>query len=169
MSQAAVTAYVGIGSNLDGPAERVRRAARSLSSIPDTRLEALSSWYLTPPLGPADQPDYINGVAVLATALPPIALFESLRAIELRQGRRRGTRWGPRTLDLDLLVYGDVELDGPDLILPHPRMAERAFVLVPLAEVAPDALIPGLGVVMVLRDALPADSLRAIRPEPVAP
>ena len=105
-------------------------------------------------MGPADQPHYLNGVAALETTLPVRDLFGRMQAIESEHGRRRDRRWGARTLDLDLLAYGDLRLDDPDLVLPHPGLAERAFVLVPLAEIAPDAVIPGLGLVQALRDAL---------------
>ena len=149
-----VIAFVGIGSNLDGPERRVRLAVRALSDLPDTGLVALSSWYRNPPMGPADQPHYLNGVAALETTLPVRDLFGRMQAIESEHGRRRDRRWGARTLDLDLLAYGDLRLDDPDLVLPHPGLAERAFVLVPLAEIAPDAVIPGLGLVQPLRDAL---------------
>lgn len=149
-----VIAFVGIGSNLDGPERRVRLAVRALSDLPDTGLVALSSWYRNPPMGPADQPHYLNGVAALETTLPARDLFGRMQAIESEHGRRRDRRWGARTLDLDLLTYGDLRLDDPDLVLPHPGLAERAFVLVPLAEIAPHAVIPGLGLVQALRDAL---------------
>jgi 2-amino-4-hydroxy-6-hydroxymethyldihydropteridine diphosphokinase len=162
-----VIAFVGIGSNLDGPGQRVRLAVRALSGLPDTRLTALSSWYRNPPMGPADQPYYLNGVAALETTLSARALFGRMLAIESEQGRRRHRRWGPRTLDLDLLAYGDLRLDDSDLVLPHPGLADRAFVLVPLAEIAPDAVIPGLGVVKALRDALAPASRQAM--ERVAP
>ena len=162
-----VIAYVGIGSNLDGPEQRVRLAVRALSGLPDTRLTALSSWYRNPPMGPADQPDYLNGVAALETTLSARDLFGRMLAIESEQGRRRHLRWGPRTLDLDLLAYGGLQLDDSDLVLPHPGLADRAFVLVPLAEIAPGATIPGLGVVKALRDALAPASREAM--ERVAP
>ena len=157
-----VIAFVGIGSNLDGPEQRVRLAVRALSGLPETRLTALSSWYLNPPMGPADQPYYLNGVAALETTLPARDLFTRMQAIESEQGRRRHQRWGARTLDLDLLTYGDLRLDDYDLVLPHPGLAERAFVLVPLAEIAPDAVIPGLGVVQTLHDALAPASRQAM-------
>ena len=137
-------AYVGLGSNLADPVEQVIAAFEALSALPDTRVTARSTLYGSRPMGPADQPDYVNAVARLATALDPHELLAALQGIEDRAGRdRSGARWGPRTLDLDLLLYGDLECDDDRLVLPHPGMAERAFVLVPLAEIAPDLVLPG--------------------------
>ena len=153
----AVTAYLGLGANLQDPAAQVRRALDELASLPQTRLLARSPLYKSPPLGPAGQPDYINAVAVLATHLDPFALLTELRAIELRHGRQRdGSRWGPRTLDLDILLYGDRVLDTPELTLPHPGLHERAFVLYPLSDVAPELEVPGRGSVRALRERLGA-------------
>lgn len=143
-----VTAYVGIGSNLDGPAAHVTRAFDDLSRLPDTRVTARSPLYKSPPMGPQGQPDFINAVAALETGLGAPALMQALLGIERRHGRRRdGTRWGPRSLDLDLLLYGDTLSDAPELVLPHPGMHERAFVLYPLADIAPGLVIPGSGTV----------------------
>ena len=139
-----VTAYLGLGSNLDDPAAQVGRAIEALAALPDSRLVAVSSFYRNPPMGPQDQPDYVNAVVALETALAARDLLAAMQAIERAQGRdRSGPRWGPRTIDLDLLVYGDQVIDEHHLRVPHPGIAERAFVLVPLAEVAPDARIPG--------------------------
>ena len=148
----AVTAYLGLGANLQDPAAQVRRALDELASLPHSRLLARSPLYKSPPLGPADQPDYVNAVAALETTLEPLVLLKALRAIELRHGRQRdGTRWGPRTLDLDVLLYGDLLLDSPELTLPHPGLHERAFVLYPLYDVAPELEVPGRGSVRALR------------------
>lgn len=145
-NEPAATAYVGLGSNLEQPERRVRQALRALDAIARTRLMRHSRLYRTPPWGRSEQPDFVNAVAQVSTSLPARGLLDALLAVELEHGRRRdGTRWGPRTLDLDLLVYGDVQLAEPGLILPHPRIAERAFVLLPLAELAPDLQIPGTG------------------------
>jgi 2-amino-4-hydroxy-6-hydroxymethyldihydropteridine diphosphokinase len=153
-------AYVGLGSNLDDPAAHVRRALDELARIADTRLGAHSRLYRTPPLGPPDQPDYVNAVAALLTLHGPEALLELLNGIEKRHGRdRAGPKWGPRTLDLDLLVYGDRELSTERLVLPHPGAHERCFVLVPLAEIAPDVRIPGHGRVAKLAQACDAGSI----------
>ena len=141
----AVTAYLGLGSNLDDPAAQVGQALAALARLPDSRLVAVSSLYRNPPMGPQDQPDYVNAVAALETRLAPRALLDAMQAIEREQGRdRRGQRWGPRTIDLDLLVYGEQVIAEHHLHVPHPGIAERAFVLVPLAEIAPEVVIPGL-------------------------
>ena len=147
MAEVAVwqPAYVGIGSNLDDPASRVRRAFGQLGDLPRTRLVAVSSLWRTPPVGPVDQPPFVNAVAGLLTQLAPRALLAALLEAERVQGRRREIRWGPRTLDLDLLVHGQAMLEEPGLTLPHPEMTRRAFVLYPLVEVAPDLQVPGKG------------------------
>lgn len=143
----AVHAYVALGSNLDDPAGRVRSAIRALGRLPDTALLAYSALYRTAPVGYADQPDFINAVALLRTALSPGALLTELMALEREAGRERSVPNGPRTLDLDLLLHGDTVSADPQLTLPHPRMHERAFVLLPLAEIAPDLRVPGNGTV----------------------
>ncbi len=139
-------AYVGLGSNLDEPVAHVRHAFAQLDAIPQTRLFAVSRIYRTAPLGPQDQPDFINAVAGLCTALSPRNLLGELQRIEAAHGRvREGLRWGPRTLDLDILLYGDLQMNEPDLRIPHPGLATRAFVLKPLQELAAGLIIPGLG------------------------
>ena len=150
MNQAAgadpVRAYIGLGSNLEQPAEQVRRGLRALAKIPGCRLRTHSRSYLSRPLGPQDQPAYVNAVAELCTGLAPLELLDRLQALELAQGRTRGQRWGPRTLDLDLLLYGDLRIESPRLQVPHPGLSEREFVLYPLMEIAgPDLTVPGLG------------------------
>ena len=152
-------AYVGLGSNLDGPVERIERAFAQLAALPSTRLIARSALWLTPPVGPVAQPPFINAVAGLLTQLPPRALLEALLATEREQGRRREVRWGPRTLDLDLLVYGASVVDESGLQIPHPEMPHRAFVLYPLAEVAPALWVPGHGRVASLRAAVEGSGL----------
>lgn len=160
-----VTAYVGLGANLDDPAAQLRRAFDEIAAMPSVSLLARSPLYKSAPLGPQDQPDYINAVAVLATTLPAAVLLAALRSIELRHGRRRdGTRWGPRTLDLDILLYGDLTQDTPELTLPHPGLHERAFVLYPLHDVAPELEVPGRGKVRDLRARL--GEVRVTRLEP---
>jgi 2-amino-4-hydroxy-6-hydroxymethyldihydropteridine diphosphokinase len=143
-----VDVWVGLGSNLQEPARQVRAAIGELAALPESRLWAASRLYRTAPVGPPGQPDYINAAAHLETRLTPQALLTELHRIELVHGRRRdGTRWGPRILDLDILVYGDARIDEPGLTIPHPEMARRAFVLVPLADVAPpDLAVPGVGI-----------------------
>jgi 2-amino-4-hydroxy-6-hydroxymethyldihydropteridine diphosphokinase len=136
-------AFVGLGANLDNPLQQVRQAISELDAIEHTRVLAASSLYRSAPVGYADQPDFINAVAKLQTGLSPRRLLDALHVIENRHGRRRSVRNAPRTLDLDLLLYGALVVREEDLILPHPRMHERAFVLLPLAEIAADASLPG--------------------------
>ncbi|WP_052101567.1 2-amino-4-hydroxy-6-hydroxymethyldihydropteridine diphosphokinase [Novilysobacter arseniciresistens] len=152
----SVVAFVGLGSNLGDSAGLLRDALRSLDGLPGTSVDACSGFYRTPAWGNTEQPDFINAVAMLRTALDPHVLLAAMLDIERLAGRERGDpadRWGPRTLDLDLLLYGDATIDAPGLRVPHPHLHERAFALVPLAEIAPDAPIPGHGRV---RDALAA-------------
>jgi 2-amino-4-hydroxy-6-hydroxymethyldihydropteridine diphosphokinase len=139
------SAYVALGANLGDPAATVRAAFTALSALPTSRLVQASSLYRTAPVGFAGQPDFVNAVAELATGLEPEALLAALLTIEQDFGRRRGEKNGPRTLDLDLLLYGDRQIERPGLTLPHPRMHLRAFVLMPLAEIAPQLAIPGRG------------------------
>lgn len=139
--------FVGIGANLNDPEMGVRRAMQALGQIPDTRLVASSSLYRTAPVGYLDQPDFVNAVAELETMLTPFELLAQLLLIEQRFGRQRSVKNAPRTLDLDLLLYGEREISSETLTLPHPRMAERAFVLVPLSEIDPGVAIGRLGTV----------------------
>lgn len=130
-------AYIGLGSNLESPVEQVRQALNELATLPLSRLTAASSLYVSRPVGPQDQPDFINAVAALETRLSPLALLDQLQALEQRHRRRRQFHWGPRTLDLDLLLYAHDDIKTPRLRIPHPQMTARAFVLAPLAEIAP--------------------------------
>ncbi|HKL62702.1 MAG TPA: 2-amino-4-hydroxy-6-hydroxymethyldihydropteridine diphosphokinase [Woeseiaceae bacterium] len=140
-------AWVALGSNLDEPRTQVLQAFGDIGALPGVRLVLRSALYRSRPMGPTDQPDFINAVAGLVTRLGPAELLHALHGIERAHGRRRSAadRWGPRTLDLDLLMHGEVVRDGPGLTLPHPGIGERNFVLLPLASVAPDLVIPGLG------------------------
>lgn len=138
----SVLAYIGIGSNLDDPEAQVRRAVDALADTTGIERVRHSPWYRTEPLGQPGQGDYINGVAELETRLEPEALLHALQAIEQRQSRVRLERWGPRTLDLDILLYGDRHIDTPTLTIPHREMAQRSFVLRPLADLAPDLVLP---------------------------
>lgn len=140
-----ITAFIALGSNLDDPERQIGNGLRELAALPETRLVSASSLYRSAPVGYLDQPDFVNAVACIETTLKPRALLDHLLAIERRSGRVREFPNAPRTLDLDIVVYGDLVLDGPGLTIPHPRMYERAFVIVPLAEIAPGALIPGRG------------------------
>lgn len=143
--RAPAIAYVALGANLGNPAGQIRQALQELGRIADTRVTAHSSLYRTAPVGYLEQPDFVNAVAQLETALPPRALLDALLAIENLHGRRRAQPNAPRTLDLDLLLYGTLIIDLPGLQVPHPRMHLRGFVLVPLAEIAADAMVPGRG------------------------
>lgn len=140
----AVIAALGLGSNLEAPGDQIRSALHALAAVPGVELRAISSLYLSPPLGPQDQPDYVNAVALVSTTLRPHALLDVLQAVEHAHHRVRERHWGPRTLDLDLLTYGAAQLHDERLTIPHPGLAERAFVVVPLAEIAPELEIPGL-------------------------
>ncbi|MEM9604368.1 MAG: 2-amino-4-hydroxy-6-hydroxymethyldihydropteridine diphosphokinase [Pseudomonadota bacterium] len=153
-----VRACIALGSNLDNPRAQVERAIDTLRRRADIEVVAVSRLYGSAPVGPA-QPDYVNAALAADTALAPLELLDLLQSIEQQQLRRRdGARWGPRTLDLDLLLYGDDVIDVPRLTVPHPRLAERAFVLRPLSDVCPACVIPGLGVsVAEQRRALPVD------------
>jgi len=145
--------YIGLGSNLQHPIGQLRIALGRLESIPGSRLIRYSSLYRTRPLGPTDQPDFVNAVALLDTTLAPLVLLDALQEMERQQGRvRTGERWGPRTLDLDLLLYDDWHIESSRLRVPHPGLHLRAFVLYPLAEIAADLEVPGLGSVVRLRD-----------------
>ncbi|WP_063671278.1 2-amino-4-hydroxy-6-hydroxymethyldihydropteridine diphosphokinase [Dyella thiooxydans] len=143
---AARDAYVALGSNLGDSRATLVGATEALAALPGSRLAGISRIYRTPPWGRRDQPDFLNAVVCLRTSLPPHDLLDALMAIERRFGRTRDDeRWGPRTLDLDLLHVDGVVLDEPQLTLPHPRMGERAFVLLPLADLAPELELPGQG------------------------
>jgi 2-amino-4-hydroxy-6-hydroxymethyldihydropteridine diphosphokinase len=135
-------AAIALGSNIEDPEAQVTRAFDELAALPGTRVLARSKLHRTKPVGYADQPDFVNAVALVETALEPRALLEALLAIEQRHGRKRTIANGPRTLDLDIIVYGDRVIDEPGLKVPHPRASEREFVMQPLREVWPDAVIP---------------------------
>jgi 2-amino-4-hydroxy-6-hydroxymethyldihydropteridine diphosphokinase len=144
-------AYIGIGSNLDDPAKQVRAAIDALQRLPRSTFVRASRLYRTAPWGRADQPFFVNAAAMISTALSPRELLDALLAIERAQGRtREGERWGPRVIDLDILVYGDVKIDESGLHVPHPHLAERAFALLPLADLDPELEIPGQGRVRAL-------------------
>lgn len=144
---APVIAFVGLGGNVGAAVTTLRAAIGDLSALPDTQLLRASRLYRTPAWGLEDQPDFVNAVAMLETQLAPQALLEHLLAIERIHGRLRDAdlRWGPRTLDLDLLLYGDAVIHEPGLHVPHPQLHKRAFALQPLVEIAPETVIPGVG------------------------
>ena len=137
--------YVGLGSNLDDPRDQLERAFDDLDRIDGCSLLARSSLYQSKPMGPQDQPDFINGAAKLACTLAPNELLRRLQEIEHQHGRIRSERWGPRTLDLDILLFGNQEIRQPDLVVPHVGVTERPFVLQPLMEIDPELEIPGRG------------------------
>src|SRR6266704_3497719 len=159
----SVKAFVGLGANLGRPEAQVRRAIAALGEIPKTRLVSASSLYRSAPVGVGEQPDFINAVAEIETRLSALTLLDELLAIEARFGRRRESPGAPRTLDLDLLLYGNQVIAEPGLIVPHPRMHERAFVLAPLAEIAPDTVVPGKGRVAVLLNTCKDQKVEKIR------
>ena len=157
--ESRVTAFIALGSNLDDPTVQIRRALQALAALPKTRLVRHSTLYRNPPAGYFDQPDFVNAVAQVETGLEPRRLLDELLAIERIHGRVRELPNGPRTLDLDLLLYGGRTVRARGLTIPHPRMLERAFVLVPLAEIAPEAVVPGRGRVADLARTLDASGL----------
>ena len=139
-----IDAFIALGSNLQQPLTQLQQATGAIAALPDSHIATASSVYRSAAVGPGDQPDYLNAVLKLETALAPLALLDALQAIETRQGRVRELRWGARTLDLDILLYGTHALALPRLQVPHPRMAERDFVLYPLLEVGgPNLMLPG--------------------------
>ncbi|MDY6942699.1 MAG: 2-amino-4-hydroxy-6-hydroxymethyldihydropteridine diphosphokinase [Pseudomonadota bacterium] len=149
----AAQAFIGLGSNLDDPLKQVRQAVVELNALPDCCVVARSRFYRTEPVGPPGQPDYANAVVQLETEQSPGALLTALQQLEYARGRERGgERWGPRPLDMDILLYGPEVIATARLTVPHPRISERAFVLVPLAELAPDLVIPGHGTVRGIRN-----------------
>lgn len=139
---AIVTAYIGLGSNLENPALQLETALKNIEAIPGTSVVAVSRHYASKPLGPQDQPDYLNAVAKIRTELRPTELLRALQNIELQQGRTRGIRWGARTIDLDILLYANIEMDTAELYIPHKEMSNRNFVLLPLADIAPELILP---------------------------
>lgn len=165
MTAAPIDAFVALGANLGDPRRQLLAALEELAALPATRLAGRSPLYRSAPLGGLDQPDYVNAVARLATRLTPRELLEQCLAIETRHGRQRAYKNAPRTLDLDLLLYDGLVMHEAGLTLPHPRMHERAFVLRPLADLAPDADIPGRGRVAVLLAGLDGGDLARL-PDP---
>ncbi|NMW29186.1 2-amino-4-hydroxy-6-hydroxymethyldihydropteridine diphosphokinase [Escherichia fergusonii] len=136
-------AYIAIGSNLASPLEQVNAAVKALSEIPQSKILAVSSFYRTPPLGPQDQPDYLNAAVALETSLAPEELLNHTQRIELQQGRvRKAERWGPRTLDLDIMLFGNEVINTERLTVPHYDMKNRGFMLWPLFEIAPELVFP---------------------------
>lgn len=160
------SACIGLGANLGDAEATLRAAVAALQLLPGSRLQALSSLYRSAPVGPAGQDDYLNAVASLDTALPPHELLRALQGIENDHGRVRALRWGPRTLDLDLLLYGNDRLATADLVVPHPEMSWRNFVLVPLLEIEAGATFPDGSPLADLPGARDATGLAVLRPGP---
>ena len=155
-----VQVYIGLGSNLDAPKKQVTTAMTELDHLPQTRLVACSSLYRSKPMGPGDQPDYINAVALIDTELDPYTLLAELHQIEEEHGRIRLERWGARTLDLDILLYGEEIIESAELVIPHAGIHQRAFVLYPLQELVPeDFTVPGKGLLYDLLAGCPPDGL----------
>lgn len=159
----AVTAFIGLGANLGEPGVQVRTAIAALGKLPKTHLVRASSLYRSAPMGYKNQPDFVNAVAEIETELEPDALLKELLKIEARFGRARTFPNAPRSLDLDLLLYGKQTIAEPGLTVPHPRMHERAFVLAPLAEIAPDADVPGKGTAAKLLAACKGQDMAKVR------
>ncbi len=153
-------AYIAVGANLGSPLRQVESACVALAGLPETELVGVSSWYWSAPIGPEGQPEYLNGVVALHSGLPSMVLLSHLHRIEQEHGRQRRTRWAARTLDLDLLLVGGEVSDLPGLKLPHPEMRVRNFVMVPLAELAPDLRLPDGGCVSEVAAALGRAGLR---------
>lgn len=160
-----VVAYVGLGSNLEDPTAQLARAVAELASLPDTTLLAQSAFYASRPVGPQDQPDFVNGAVQLTTKLSPYQLLDHLQAIEQAHGRERLRHWGPRTLDLDLLLYGNDSIHDERLTVPHAELANRDFVLQPLLDLNPELTLPDGGRIETLRQACPDNQLRLLPPK----
>jgi 2-amino-4-hydroxy-6-hydroxymethyldihydropteridine diphosphokinase len=162
-SPQTLTAFIGLGSNLESPIAQIKSARMAICTLNNVKELAFSSLYASTPMGPQDQPDYVNAVMTVITSLSPLDLLHALQAIELEHGRVRGVqRWSARTIDLDLLLYGDQQIDTPELTVPHKGIAERAFVLYPLSECAPDLIIPGKGKLSDLLTHCPLAGLRRL-------
>jgi 2-amino-4-hydroxy-6-hydroxymethyldihydropteridine diphosphokinase len=166
VTQAPRTACIALGANIGEPLRQIEAGFNALAALPGTRLTARSSLYRSAPVGYADQPDFINAVALIDTTLEPHALLEALLAIERVNGRVREFPNAPRTLDLDIVLYGDTVIHDPGLTIPHARMLERAFVMLPLAEIAPEMQVPGQGKVSELAARVDAGSIAQLQRMP---
>ncbi len=158
----SVIAYIGLGSNLEEPISQIRLALQELDALDTCQLLEHSSLYRSEPIGPPGQPDYINAVAKIDTSLQPLELLDVLQGLERQHHRIRRERWGPRTLDLDLLLYADQLIEHPRLTVPHCRIAERAFVCYPWLEISPGQVIPGMGRLKDLATGLSAQGLERL-------
>ena len=156
-------AYIGLGSNMDSPRQHITTAIQSLGEIQSTRIINVSSLYKSKPMGPQNQDDYINAVVQIETEMEPTELLNYLQAIENRHGRVRAEHWGPRTIDLDILMFGNEIIQNDRLTVPHPQITKRSFVIVPLAEIAPDVVIPEKGLVSELLLSIDQDGLEILQ------
>ncbi|MCH8845267.1 MAG: 2-amino-4-hydroxy-6-hydroxymethyldihydropteridine diphosphokinase [Proteobacteria bacterium] len=154
-----IKVYIGLGSNLDDPQAQLKKATVALGTIPSSSVVKTSSFYKSKPVGPQDQPDYINAVVELATGLSAPVLLDYLQGIENEHGRQREQRWGARTLDLDILLFGEEVIHDDRLVVPHVEMHKRGFVLFPLEEIAPDCVIPDIGSVHALLQQVNTDDM----------
>lgn len=158
-----IEVYIGLGSNLAAPKKQLQDACASLAEIPSSTLVTCSSLYQSLPMGPQDQPDYVNAVVQLNTSLAPEVVLQHTQKIELQQGRvRKAEQWGPRTLDLDILLYGQQQIETESLSIPHLGMRQREFVLFPLYEIAPDLILPTGEKLIDLIKACPANGLQKL-------
>lgn len=157
-----VIAYIGLGSNLENPSTQIHSARAAIAAVAGIEEQKFSSLYHSAPMGPQDQPDYVNAVMAVATTLSPLELLRALQAIENSHGRVRAERWGARTLDLDILLYGEQVIELPDLSVPHIGMTEREFVLYPLYEIAPHLIIPNKGKLVELLEHCPLAGLKRL-------
>lgn len=157
-----IRCFIALGSNLGAPLVQLRQALTHLHNLPDTRVIGCSPLYQNAAIGPGEQPDYLNAVVALKTELSAIDLLHALQAIEHSQGRQRGERWAARTLDLDILLYGDDRIDTAELTVPHPHMLQRNFVLYPLHDIAPDLVLPDGSPLRRHLDSCPNDGLTRI-------
>lgn len=156
-----VTAYIGLGSNLENPEQQIKNAVKAIKAIENAVMSNISDLYYSRPMGPQDQPDYMNSVAQLDTSLSAIDLLDALQKIENQAGRvRKDNRWGPRILDLDILLYGNKVINSERLIVPHYGLKEREFVLIPLNEIAPKLYLPDGDSIENLRNNIPSNGLK---------
>lgn len=166
---AATDAFVGLGSNMADPSAQLAGAVARLAALPKTELVAQSAFYSSRPVGPQDQPDFVNGAVWLRTELTPLELLDQLQAIEQAHGRKRIQHWGPRTLDLDLLLYGNEAITSERLTVPHAELANRDFVLQPLLDLDPERILPDGRSLTALRQQCPDNNLQKLNPVARAP
>lgn len=156
-------AYIALGSNLAEPADQLADAVKAIRALAGVKILACSHWYANRAIGPGEQPDYLNGVIAVETSLAPMNLLRELQQIENQQGRVRNEHWGARTLDLDIALFGDIISDDPVLTLPHPRLCERDFVVLPLAEITPDLNLPNGPPISNIASGFDANALRLVK------